>query len=351
MKISAYARAFGLDDDPLQDCGHLRCGYRRAPRSSAALALAAWARDGSDATGWLPWPDTRQRASLWTHEIIRTALVDTDDGAASLLGFQDQSCLVLLHHPQEPLMRPVPWVFSLLPTPTGGAGDILVRRPHGTKFAQAVFSVMKADESWLKIDEEALSRGLRSATLAAERLRADTARIAQGALHGKVPLRPGPYVPWTKAGPMLDFLPFVGWTPEQGSRIELLAQDLTDWIAPEFDRQKYRAISITVYAPMPQEPTTDPVIDIFLTTLNGTTIRTREAQAISHLRDSMAPEIAEALIGEIGPIKGLEFTSVKRGHKPRPPRLAMAHADTVQSNHRRIALFARFGAPRLPRAA
>jgi len=43
--------------------------------------------------------------------------------------------------------------------------------------------------------------------------------------------------------------------------------------------------------------------------------------------------------------------SAKRGHKPRQPRLAMACAETTQSNHRKLALHARFGAPRLLRAA
>jgi len=351
MKPSAYARAFGLDDDPLEDCVHLRCGYRRAPRSAAALALAAWTRDNADATAWLAWPEMRQRASLWTHEIIRTALVDTDDGAASLLGFQDQSCLVLLHHPQEPLMRPIPWVFSLLPARTGGADDIMVRRPHGTKFGQAVFCVCRKDETWLKIDDETLSRGLRNAVRAAERLAADTARIARSALHGKAPLRPGPNTPWTGSEPMLDFLPFVGWSIDQGNRIEALAQDLADWIAPAFDPQKYRSISVTLHASMPENPTTEPVIEIFLTTQNGTVVRTLEVQAISHFRDLMAPDIAEGLIREIGAIKGLAFMSAKRGHKPRQPRLAMACAETTQSNHRKLALHARFGAPRLLRAA
>jgi len=353
MKMSAYARAYGLETDPLQETAYIGCGYRRAPRSAAALALAEWTRtDNYDGSAWLPWPDKRWNASLWNHKIIKTALLDTEAGAASLLGFQDQSCLVLLHHPEGGTMWPIPWVFALRASPQDPSlRKIQVRRPSGTKLGQAIFSLQKSDNSWLRLDEQSLSRGLRNAVDAVTQLRAETALIARSAWDGVKPQRPDPKTPWSSDEPMLDFLPFVSWGAEQEHRAEALARDLADWLSITLDRTRFRAISVALRANMPKEAGTDPHLEIRYTTLNGTTVRTPEVQAITHLCDILPPEIASALVAEIGPVKGLDFTHIQNGHRIKGPRLAMAETHVIPSNHRQLALYARFGTPRLPRAA
>lgn len=347
MKMSAYARAFGLDTDPMAETIHLTCGYRRAVRSAAALALAAWTRtDSPGKPAYLPWPETRLSASLWSHSIVKTALIDTDGGAASLLGFQDQSCLVLLHHPQEPRMRPVPWVFTLRHKPrSDSAPEIRVRRPPGTKFGQAIFALKKPGGSWLLLDERTLSRGLRTATSAVAQLRADTVRIARSALKAVPPIRPSVETLPNEDRPMLDFLPFNGWTNEQSLRADIVAQDVADWLAPHFDPEKFQSLTLTLYARMPEDAGTDPMVEIYLTTKTGVTVRPVEIQPVSRLGQILDIGIAADLINEIGPAKGLAFMGLQKGHRPKAPRIAMAQAETRQSNHRRIDLYARFGAP------
>lgn len=338
-KVSTYAAHLGLRSDPFAACSYLSCGYKRAAKSRAAMALHTWRSIHGDAihTNFCDENSLRWKTNVDVAYNHPTASVvgKTPAGHVHLLAFQDRSALLLLRDPTGYKSAPVtviPWVFSLRKRPENQKPRLEIRNPNNSR-KDALPAILR--------DNHPITYIQKSTIVSQDALVLDTLE----ALHSDLRIISKSLGSVLKAERRLDYLPHQSWNASQQGTAFEIAQDMCDWMTMMLKptTPKLGHMILTLHARLPGDQNGPPLMMWDMVEQNGVMRRYKHLESFQDLENFLKSPLLRPLLPLLGSPKGLAFKINRSRHSIEPAIIARGSGDAEVSHHRKLELFAKFG--------